>query len=62
MISRIIFGSDILDTPPSALISAGTRSRAMTATAPASSAILALPEDVSWTASSMKEECELVRR
>lgn len=41
MISLIIFGSDMRDTPPSALISAGTRSRAMTATAPASSAILA---------------------
>ena len=41
MISRIIFGSDMRETPPSALISAGTRSNAMTATAPASSAILA---------------------
>jgi hypothetical protein len=41
MISLIIFGSDILATPPWALMSAGTRSRAMTATAPASSAIRA---------------------
>lgn len=41
MISLIIFGSDILATPPCALMSAGTRSRAITATAPASSAILA---------------------
>lgn len=41
MISLIIFGSDIRATPPCARISAGTRSRAMTAHAPASSAILA---------------------
>src|SRR5919112_290653 len=40
-ISTIFSGSLILATPPSALMSAGTRSRAMTATAPASSAILA---------------------
>jgi hypothetical protein len=36
-----ILGSDILATPPWARISAGTRSRAMTATAPALSAIFA---------------------
>lgn len=41
MISLIIFGSDMRATPPWARISAGTRSRAMTAHAPASSAILA---------------------
>lgn len=41
MISLIILGSDILETPPSARMSAGTRSSAITATAPASSAILA---------------------
>jgi hypothetical protein len=41
IISLIIFGSLILATPPWARISAGTRSSAMTATAPASSAILA---------------------
>jgi hypothetical protein len=41
MISLIIFGSDILATPPRALISAGTRSSAITATAPASSAMRA---------------------
>src|SRR5215212_11078286 len=40
-ISTIFSGSLILATPPSALMSAGTRSRAITATAPASSAILA---------------------
>lgn len=44
MISLIIFGSDILATPPCALISAGTRSSAITATAPASSAIRAYGE------------------
>lgn len=41
MISSIMFGSDIRATPPSLRMSAGTRSRAMTATAPASSAIFA---------------------
>ena len=34
-------GSDIRDTPPCARISAGTRSKAITATAPESSAIFA---------------------
>ncbi len=38
MISLIILGSLILATPPSALISAGTLSRAITAQAPAFSA------------------------
>lgn len=33
MISSIMFGSDIRATPPSLRMSAGTRSRAMTATA-----------------------------
>ena len=37
----IMSGSDMRATPPSLRMSAGTRSRAMTATAPASSAILA---------------------
>jgi hypothetical protein len=41
MISLIIFGSDMRATPPSLRMSAGTRSRAITAQAPASSAILA---------------------
>ena len=41
MMPSIMSGSLILATPPWALMSAGTRSRAMTATAPASSAILA---------------------
>jgi uncharacterized membrane protein YhiD involved in acid resistance len=41
MIPAIISGSLILATPPWARMSAGTRSRAMTATAPASSAIFA---------------------
>ncbi len=41
MISLIFLGSAILATPPWARMSAGTRSRAMTATAPASSAIFA---------------------
>ena len=41
MISLIICGSDMRATPPFALISAGTRSRAITAEAPASSAIRA---------------------
>ena len=41
MISSIMSGSLIRATPPSARISAGTRSSAITATAPASSAILA---------------------
>ena len=41
MISSIMSGSLIRDTPPSARMSAGTRSSAITATAPASSAILA---------------------
>ena len=36
----IMSGSDMRATPPLARMSAGTRSRAMTATAPASSAIL----------------------
>src|SRR5690606_22522548 len=41
MMLSIRSGSDILATPPWARMSAGTRSSAMTATAPASSAILA---------------------
>ncbi len=41
MISSIIVGSLIRATPPAARMSAGTRSSAMTATAPASSAIFA---------------------
>ena len=41
IISWIIAGSDMRATPPWARISAGTRSRAMTAQAPASSAIRA---------------------
>ncbi len=41
MIPSIMSGSLMRLTPPWALMSAGTRSRAMTATAPASSAILA---------------------
>src|SRR2546425_1093048 len=41
MISRIFSGSDMRATPPAALISAGTRSSAITAHAPASSAIFA---------------------
>ena len=41
MIFSIISGSDIRATPPSRRMSAGTRSRAITATAPASSAIRA---------------------
>lgn len=41
MISLIIFGSDMRATPPWARMSAGTRSKAITAQAPASSAILA---------------------
>src|ERR1051325_7103513 len=41
MISATLVGSAMRATPPSARMSAGTRSRAMTATAPASSAILA---------------------
>src|SRR5581483_6343459 len=40
-ISRIFSGSDMRATPPCALVSAGTRSSAMTATAPASSATFA---------------------
>src|SRR5581483_11398899 len=40
-ISRIISGSDMRATPPWARMSAGTRSSAITATAPASSAIFA---------------------
>src|SRR5215212_7306926 len=40
-ISRILSGSAMRATPPWARMSAGTRSRAMTATAPASSAIFA---------------------
>lgn len=46
MMPSIIFGSDMRATPPSARISAGTRSRAMTAQAPASSAILAWNQSV----------------
>src|SRR5947209_18218182 len=42
-IPLIIDGSDIRATPPSRRISAGTRSRAITAAAPASSAIFACP-------------------
>src|SRR5690242_10981262 len=41
MISRIFFGEAMRATPPSARICAGTRSRAMTDTAPAFSAISA---------------------
>src|SRR3954453_2532490 len=41
MIPMIISGSDMRATPPAARISDGTRSSAITATAPASSAILA---------------------
>ena len=41
MMPSIMSGSHIRATPPSLRMSAGTRSRAMTATAPASSAILA---------------------
>ena len=41
MIPTIISGSDMRATPPALRMSAGTRSSAMTATAPASSAILA---------------------
>ncbi len=41
MMPSIMSGSDMRETPPSARMSAGTRSSAMTATAPASSAILA---------------------
>ena len=41
MMLSIMSGSLIRETPPWARMSAGTRSRAMTATAPASSAILA---------------------
>ena len=41
MISRIFFGEAMRATPPSARIWAGTRSSAMTATAPARSAITA---------------------
>ena len=40
-IPSIIAGSDMRATPPSRRMSAGTRSRAMTAVAPASSAIFA---------------------
>src|SRR5919202_5185127 len=45
-ISRILSGSAIRATPPSERMSAGTRSSAMTATAPASSAILACSDVV----------------
>ena len=41
MISRIFLGIAMRATPPSARICAGTRSRAMTATAPACSAMVA---------------------
>lgn len=41
MMPSIMSGSLMRDTPPCARMSAGTRSRAMTATAPASSAIFA---------------------
>src|ERR1700689_5136195 len=41
MISRIFLGEAMRATPPSARICAGTRSRAMTATAPALSAMAA---------------------
>ena len=40
-IPAIISGSDMRATPPSRRMSAGTRSRAITAAAPASSAIVA---------------------
>ena len=42
LMPSIISGSDMRATPPSTRMSAGTRSSAMTATAPASSAILGL--------------------
>ncbi len=42
MISRIFLGEAMRATPPSARICAGTRSRAMTATAPARSAMVGL--------------------
>ena len=45
MISWIIFGFDMRATPPSALMSAGTLSSAITAQAPASSAIRAWPAE-----------------
>ena len=45
MISLIMLGSDMRATPPWTLISAGTRSRAMTAAAPASSAMRAYFSD-----------------
>ncbi len=41
MISSTLAGSAIRATPPTARMSAGTRSSAITATAPASSAIFA---------------------
>ena len=41
MISRMFLGLAMRATPPSARICAGTRSRAMTATAPARSAMVA---------------------
>ena len=41
LIASIMSGSDMRATPPCTRRSAGTRSKAMTATAPASSAILA---------------------
>ncbi len=44
MISSIFFGSAIRATPPASRMSAGTLSRAMTATAPASSATTACSE------------------
>ena len=46
LILTIISGSDMRATPPSLRMSAGTRSRAMTAQAPASSAILACSASV----------------
>ena len=46
MISRIFFGEAIRATPPSARICAGTRSSAMTATAPDFSAMTACSEVV----------------
>src|ERR1700686_4630383 len=44
IISRIFFGDAMRATPPSARICAGTRSSAMTATAPACSAMVACSE------------------
>jgi hypothetical protein len=63
MISLIILGSDMRATPPWARISAGTRSNAITAHAPASSAIRACVAGVSGLDSESSEEgnCVLAR-